>query len=338
MLELKHDPSKCLACNSYDCLVKCQYLHLSREEAEVEVKKLISGEDSKVLHECVTCYACEEYCRRGNHPFYFIVEQQERKGILTAPKPIVKQWVQLAIPMGEQVRPARKPLISMCFFPGIENRVQGKLFEGVDVIMGRHIFCNLVYLHFAKSSLIKERLPKITEAIAQHGVDEVVFFHDECYSTFTHYAEAIGLKVPFKPIHLFEYLYRRLKELEDEIRPLNLKVAYQRPCSSRLTPEKEHWVDDIFNLIGVERVKRVYDRENAICCGSIFKLLGRYELSIDVQRRNLDDMVKAGAEVCVFNCPNCYWTLAEKVAKLGIKPLFMSDLCRLAIGEKPEGW
>ncbi|RLF16503.1 MAG: (Fe-S)-binding protein, partial [Thermoprotei archaeon] len=177
---------------------------------------------------------------------------------------------------------------------------------------------------------------KVVEAIAQHGVDEVVFYHDECYSTFTHYAKAIGLEVPFKPIHLFEFLYRRLRELE--VKPLGLKVAYQRPCSSRLTPEKEHWVDDIFNLIGVERVEREYDRENALCCGSIFKLQGRYDLAVDVQRRNIEDMVKHGAEVCVFNCPNCYWTLSELVAKRGIKPLLMSQLCQLAIGERPKGW
>ncbi|PCN50488.1 hypothetical protein B6U99_04250, partial [Candidatus Geothermarchaeota archaeon ex4572_27] len=322
---------------TYDCLTRCQYLKLSLEEARDEMLKLVRGEDTRILTDCVTCYACEEYCRFGNHPFYFIVEEQERRGILTAPKPIVRQWVQLAEPLGERPRRARKPLLSMCFFPGLEHVLRSKLFEGVDVIMGRHIFCNLVYLHFAKPSLIKERLPKVIDALAQHGVDEIIFYHDECYSTFTHYAKAIGLEVPFKPIHLFEFLYRRLKELEDQIKPLGLKVAYQRPCSSRLTPEKEHWVDRIFELIGVERVRREYDGENALCCGSIFKLQGRLELAVEVQRRNVEDMVRHGAQACIFNCPNCYWTLAEIVARRGIKPLLMSQLCQLAIGERPEG-
>ena len=335
MLSLRRDPSLCLSCGSYDCLTRCQYMSLSREEAEEEVRKLVAGGDSRVLRDCVTCYACEEYCTRGNHPFYFICEERERRGISTAPRPIVKQWVQLAIPMGEAPRKIEgKRMLSLCFFPGVEKHAAGRLFEGLEAVMGRHVFCNLVYLHFARPSLIKERLPKVVEAIAQHGVEEVVFFHDECYSTFTHYARAIGLEVPFKPVHLFEYLYRRLKELEDEIRPLGLKVAYQRPCSSRLTPEKEHWVDDIFKLIGVERVPRRYDRDNALCCGSIFKLMGRYELMLDVQRRNLQDMVDHGAQACVFNCPNCYWTLSDRVAKLGIRPLMMSDLCRMAIGEE----
>ena len=189
--------------------------------------------------------------------------------------------------------------------------------------------------------MIKERLPKIIENIARHGVREVVCFHDECYGTFTSYAPAIGLEIPFRPVHLFEYLYNRLKELEDEIMPLNLKVAYQRPCSSRLSPDKLHFVDDIFNLIGVQSVKREYVGENALCCtGSIRgqKKEGSYELAADLKRRNIEDMLDAGAEVCVFNCPACFDTLAELVDKKGLKPIFMSDLCRLAIGEKPVRW
>jgi hypothetical protein len=30
--------------------------------------------------------------------------------------------------------------------------------------------------------------------------------------------------------------------------------------------------------------------------------------------------------------------MGEMVAANGMKPIFMSDLCRLAIGEKPAGW
>jgi len=45
------------------------------------------------------------------------------------------------------------------------------------------------------------------------------------------------------------------------------KIAYQRPCGSRYTPAKEQMLDELFELIGVERVVREYDREKALCCG-----------------------------------------------------------------------
>jgi Fe-S oxidoreductase len=183
-------------------------------------------------------------------------------------------------------------------------------------------------------SVIKERLPKVIENIAKLGMKEVICLHDECYGSFTSLAPAYGIEVPFKPIHYYEFLYNRLKELKDEIQPLNVKAAYQRNCSTRLVPEIDHFVDDIFGLIGVERVKREYDRENGLCCAEIIRMSKGPVLADDLQKRNIDDMVKFGAEYCVFNCPACYDSLVEKVIKAGIKPIHMIDLCRLAIGEE----
>jgi hypothetical protein len=45
-------------------------------------------------------------------------------------------------------------------------------------------------------------------------------------------------------------------------------------------------------------------------------------------------MAKFGAEYCVFNCPACWDSLADKVVRRDIKPIHMIDLCKLAIGEE----
>lgn len=68
-----------------DCLVQCQ--HLDLESARSEKLRILRGEDSRVLEECITCYTCEEYCPHGNHPFYLLVERQEQKGIYPVPAP-----------------------------------------------------------------------------------------------------------------------------------------------------------------------------------------------------------------------------------------------------------
>ena len=228
-------------------------------------------------------------------------------------------------------------MISLCVFPEFIKPInKGKLFKDFSIIIGRYFFCQLAYLHFGIPSLIRERLPGIIENIAADGFKEVVFFHDECYSTFVSYASAYGLEVPFKPIHFFEYLNNKLLEYDSDITSLGIKVAYQRNCSSRLVPEKEHYVDDIFKLIGADRVEREYDRENCLCCGGVIRGQQRYDLFVDVQKRNVEDMVKAGAEYCVFNCPACYDQLSEKVTKNGIKPIMMHELCSQAIGERSK--
>jgi len=82
------------------------------------------------------------------------------------------------------------------------------------------------------------------------------------------------------------------------IRPLHIKAAYQRPCSSRLSSDKHHFVRDIMELIGVDLVDRKYQDENALCCGDIFGMMFGYDLRNDVQKRNLDDMIEHGAEYC----------------------------------------
>jgi Fe-S oxidoreductase len=97
------------------------------------------------------------------------------------------------------------------------------------------------------------------------------------------------------------------------------------------------YVAKIFDLIGVEKVEREYVDENALCCGGTIlgqKKEGSRQYCAEVQKKNIDDMKNAGAEICVFNCPACMQTIGKPVQQNGMWPLFMSDLCRLAIGEK----
>ena len=344
MYELNYDPQICEQCETCDCLVNCQYMDFDLKTAKIEKQNILEGRDSKVLDTCVTCYACEEYCPNDNHPFYLIVERQEEKGKLPAPTPIIKQQIIMMQARGT-ITPAqvRAPVINMCYFPMLTGCIRGKLYEGASYIVGSDIFCNVMWLHFAKNSVIRERLPRMIDNIWSYylrdsGVNELVCFHDECFGTFTQLAPAFGIDVPFKSIHLFEYLSKKLNALQDQIQPVNAKVAYQRPCSNRLVPETQHWVDDIFQRIGVERVERKYDRENALCCGQVFRAHQRDDLADDVQKRNLDDMQQTGANYCVFNCPACFFTLAEAVSERGIFPILMSDLCQVAFekGTKVE--
>ena len=329
---------KCAGCETYDCLTRCQYMDIDRDTAKIEMEKMIGGEDSFVLHECATCFACDEYCKRDAHPFDLIVEMQEEKGIQLVDQGMIDYLADMWLPKGElMVKEVKEPVMSQCLFSRDHAFLfHGKLFEDLSFLKGRHFFCLLGFHHMARNSIVSEHAETLIDNVAKHGVKELICFHDECYGFFASYAPRYGLKVPFKPIHLFEYLYNYLKEHKSEMKELNMKIAYQRPCSSRFTPEKEHFLDDIFDLIGVERVEREYDRENCLCCGGGIRLLGRDDLADEVQKKNVGDMVESGAEACIFNCPMCYDTLKEKVEGEGLKAIMISDLCRLAVGETPD--
>ena len=339
MPELLFNPKLCAECTTIDCIMRCQYITMDLSRAKEEHDRLAQGQMSTILTDCVTCYACEEYCPHSNHPFYLIVERQEKLGIHPIPRPIEKSQVIMMGPKGK-IKPelVHAPVIDMCFFDIMKGGIRGRLFEGATTIGGSDVFCNLMFLHFARNSTIRQRLPIVMANIMNFhlepsGVKELICYHDECYGTYTSWAKAFGFEVPFKPLHLFDYIYHRLLDLKSEIRPLNVKVAYQRPCSNRLCPETDHFVDDIFNLIGVERPKRTYEYGNSLCCGGVLEAAQRFDLVDDIRERNVADMKASGAQYCVFNCPFCFWTLAEPVAKAGIFPIMMSDLCLMALGE-----
>lgn len=337
MYELKFDEKLCLTCPAPDCLLKCQYVKFDKNEAHWEIMKIIRGEDSRVLKECVTCYGCEEYCPRGNHPFFLIGERREEKGIYTAPRPITNQWINMTQMQGKYlIGKIKDQALSTCLFPQFGQMISGEIFQdiGQAAVFGAEFMCPAVHTHFAKMSVVKERLPLVMENFKKLGVREVICLHDECYATFIYLAPAYGISVPFQPIYYMDFLLQRLKELKDKIKPLKIKAAYQRPCSNRWIPQKYPLLKEILDLIGVELVFRKYQDEHSLCCGEVIRSISGYRLADEIQKKNIEDMVESGAEYCVFNCPACQVTLSEKVAKKGLKPIHLIDLCKMALREK----
>ncbi|WP_456369721.1 heterodisulfide reductase-related iron-sulfur binding cluster [Geoglobus sp.] len=336
MYELRFDPQLCFSCQTFSCLTECKYLRYGFDEAREERVKIARGEYSRVLEECMTCYGCEEYCEQDNHPFYRLVELQERFGVRVADDGFLAQLVE-RYRAEDEFRPKEVggKVVHICLFPQFRSAITGRLFEGYDVVRGRHLFCNLIYLHYGLISVIKERAARTIDNFRKLGIEEVVMYHDECYGFYTSFARAYGIEVPFKAVHLFDHLHSRLREMESEIVELGVRVAYQRPCSNRLSPETDRTLDRIFELIGVERVEREYDRTNALCCGASFEFKGDFETARKLQERNIGDMVDSGASHVVFNCPMCYLTLGKKVRDAGLTPVMVSELCKMAIGEEP---
>ncbi len=328
---------KCKSCDTQSCLMKCQYIDISKEDAKVEIMKMVNGENSRILSECVTCFACQEYCELNARPFDRIVELQEKYNSLNVDPTLLERIIKQFAPHDEvrikEIDP-NKPVFSKCLFRNqSKNEMQGQLFDNLQYLSGTDFFCNLMYHHIARDSIIKKRAPIIIDNIKKHGVKELICWHDECYGFFASYCPRNNIEVPFKPIHLFEYLYNYLKEHETEIKKLKIKIAYLRNCSNRFIPETDKWVDKICELIGVERVARKYDRENALCCAGSFSMLGKKKLTRETQTKNINDMLEYGAEACVYNCPMCKESIGSKVQRNGLKNYLLSDLCRLALGE-----
>lgn len=340
----KCDMSKCHG----ECLTKCPYAEYTEEEAKEEMRLVIRGENAKILKECITCGACNEYCPLGANPWHLIGWRQEQTGILGIPidvKP-ASDW----ITKPKKVIRGRPdgPLIS---FGGLDEAVpqlefySGMMFGGATFISGGDYACEFTETHLGRSSAPIKFLPTFVENLAkaakEFGTNEITFTHDACYNVLTTYAMQYRVKVPFKPIHILNYMRDWLRDHKDKIKnKLNIKVAYQGGCTTRDAAKGaaeeiwSDWLNDIFDLIGVESVeeKRKYKGVDRLCCGcAIFHT--EHDRAMEYQRMNVQDALDAGAEKYVFICPACTAVLRTTCNKMGLEPIFITQLIKLALGE-----
>jgi len=322
-----------------ECLARCHYLPFDKESGGKAFEKLVKGEKVEWLFDCVTCIACNEYCPRDARPFDLILKKMEEAGNFTDPA-LRTQMADRFKSEGEP-KPVAKAAraMSVCVMEGsMPWALHGKLFEGLPLLKGRHYFCNVLFAHMGDESIMRDRLQVMVDNLSKSGAEEIVFVHDDCYAVLKGIAPEYGIKLPFRPVSILEYLRDYLRENKGAIKKLNMKAAYQRPCASRYTPEKDVFLDEIFDLIGVERVKRQFDGINAICCGvelagPNLKLFPRGKNFEPFRDKNIQDAKNSGAEAMAYLCPMCYRTLGKKAKEAGLTNLMISDLCRLAIRE-----
>jgi Fe-S oxidoreductase len=226
--------------------------------------------------------------------------------------------------------------MSACVFGNTEAELfQGRLFEGLPMLKGRHFFCFILFDHLGAGSVTKKHIQGYVDSLAASGAKEVVLFHDDCYAALVDVAPQIGVKVPFRPVHVVEHLQRYLESHRDELHPLGLRVAYQRPCASRLSPAQEPAVDTVLKLVGVERVERRYDREQALCCSGAIAQFD-VERAAALRARNVDDAKAAGAEAMCYLCPMCRRVLSADADSKGLRNYHVIELARMSLGELPR--
>jgi len=327
--------SKCDRCG--DCFVKCQYVDYSRDKAIREISSLIESKDAEILTQCTTCMACNEYCQKGANPYDLILQLQEEKGILPVSEERFKAFIMMEGMPGQITRGnPYKPALSLCVLKARlpEGAVESRMFDGLTVFDGGKYFCYSLYLHTARESYMRKNIQKFVDSLASLKKEEIVLLHDDCYTAVVAKAREYGIKVPFKPVHIIEYLLNYVREYQAEIIRLNKKIAYQRPCISHYTPEKEPMLNELFELIGVERVARKHDRENALCCGGLYAE-NQPDRAKKYQDINIKDAKDYQADAMVILCPICWQHLSQPCQDSGLPPVYITNLCSMALGEKP---
>jgi Fe-S oxidoreductase len=323
---------KCDFCGK--CLEFCPYIKYDHDRAVTEMKDLVAGGTPPIVSSCVTCAACNQACPTGASPFDLLNDRQEETGALGVPQAALDNFSKLHnLPTVIKQGDPGRPVMNLCIVGDmVREQLNTPLFKGLTTIEGADYFCTVGYVHLGKPSLLKVQARKYVDKLAALNAEEIVCFHDDCYMMLTALADEFGIKVPFRPVHLFEFLYKELSARQD-VKKLSLKVAYQAPCASRYTAEKDKYLDLLFDLLGVERVPRKYDRLNGLCCGA--PLMARdKDRALEVKTWNIDDAKNFGSDAMVFLCPMCFLNLRKLTRDQNMEALFISELCNKAISKE----
>ena len=326
------DASKCDLCG--DCLTKCLYVDYDREKAISDIKALMDGKEAEIVNKCITCCACREYCPTGADPLSLIIGAIEKAGIFPATE---EELVTRSHDVPTEIIPGdpASPAMSICtmeqYIP--EGALDGQLFDGMTLVKGGDYYCLIGWEHFGMESPIEKYARRFIDNLADLNKD-IVFLHDDCYAMVHAKVRDYGIEVPFKYMHVFEYLRDYLRDHQSSITRLGKKIAYQQPCASRYTPEKNIFLDEILELIGVERPPRKYERETALCCTAPI-IATRLEMAVEFQEKNVRDAIECGADALVTLCPVCDRVMRRPTGQLGLTKIYITDLCRIALGEKP---
>lgn len=323
---------QCELCGT--CLTECQWMEVDQQQAVEWMKKMTEGKHTPVIDNCITCYSCNERCPNGARPFDLFASLQE-KYLDSDKKPGIENMEAQFSFSGELKNIPKEDLImTTCVFDKTDpHLIQGEIYD-LPRISGKPFFCWVLFSHMRAQSVEEKHAKEFVDRLASTGAKEIICFHDDCYAMLATLAPEYGIKVPFRPVHLSEYLAGYLKKNKDRIRPLEMNIAYQRPCASKQTPDKEHFIDEVFQLAGVNRVERKYDRKNGLCCGGVKYMLELGDPKPD-QDKNILDAKDNGAQALVCICPVCIHSLTGTAKEHEMPIVFLGDIARMALGEIP---
>jgi Fe-S oxidoreductase len=337
----KCDFSRCRG----ECLTECPYIDFDETQAKQEIAALMRGEEGPILTLCITCGACNEFCPTGANPWDLISWRQEEReedgNPAGADRPIA--------PYTEVRGPPGGPLITLGGTDEVMPRkefLSGALFEDATIIGGGDFCCgftgNRPWHASRPIRFLPDFLANLARAAERFGTDEIVFTHDACYNVATTFAAQQRIEVPFHPVHILEYLRNWLRDHPGAAAPLAMDVAVQGGCTTHYAPRRgdgetwSDWMEQIFALIGVRSVElaRKYTGRHRLCCGATI-LHSQHERAMEIQKRNIQDAIDAGAEACIFLCPACLAAMRRMCGEMGLEPIYITRLVGMALGEDP---
>ena len=131
--------------------------------------------------------------------------------------------------------PKADRIMSTCVFGKTDGHlIQGELYN-LPQIGGKPFFCWILLGHMGAESIQRKHAQEFVDRLAATGAKEIVCFHDDCYAMLAQVAPEYGIPVPFRPIHLSEYLVEYFGKKQNQNSPAEFESGL--PAAMRFPPD-----------------------------------------------------------------------------------------------------
>jgi len=177
------------------------------------------------------------------------------------------------------------------------------------------------------------------ERMGDIGAKTVVMTCPGCYRVWKEEYEVLtGERQSFEVLHATEMLARLIGQGRLSPQGFEGKVTYHDPCdlgrNSGILDEPRFIIN---RIPGVDFAELANNRMHGRCCGSGGDLLAsNQELSMDMARRKVEEVVAIGADTVATACPSCIRaiTMAKTSAKVKLNVMDVSELLWRAMGNQ----
>jgi heterodisulfide reductase subunit D len=163
------------------------------------------------------------------------------------------------------------------------------------------------------------------DAVKAKGANKVVFACPSCYQMWReHYPPE------FKMYHATQFLSELIATGQLPLKKMDMIVTFHDPCDlGRGSREFEAPRSIIRALPGIDLVEMHHNRESCLCCGGGGNLeMIDSELSSEIAKAKIDEVLATGATTVVTACQQCVRTMATYARRNKIK-LEVMDIVQL---------
>ncbi len=317
--------SACRECG--DCLARCRYLGLSREEAISEIKKINAGLPARAAERCVSCYACDAFCPNGAHPYerihYRWNARYLEKGLparasylMPTRRPNFRQDIaysaeekRLHEAWGADSPPARTVLYPGCNLLTMPLLMHPVITDRLPVWGRWELCCGEMYFRMGLLDEVEKTAKRLTEYYAARPVDEMVFLCPAGYNMFTNVLPTqFGARFSFKTVPFAQWFLRELDRGAYRITDrLTGSVVIHDSCHARVLGDSFLGAQRaMLERLGLTVIETTDDRADGLCCGMAAGCTSYSGL--DIMRcasRELKTLDGAGADEAAIYCTGC---------------------------------